>query len=215
MNYDFLLKAFPKSRITEFLPYLEEAFLFADINSIDEICFFFANAAAETAGFTDFEENLWYRAQTLADTWPNRYAVDKNAKVKKPNALANRIQKQPELIANLTYANRMGNGSPESGDGYKYRGRGPGQTTGLDQYMLVDKELNMNGKIVANPDMLLEPYFGLMAYVIQWKHKRMNELLNPVQFKKARIRWNGGTHGLAKVIIPKFNQLKNLMTIAL
>ncbi len=170
MDYSFLQKAFPNSRINEFLPYLDNAFSFAGINTVDEIAFFFANATAETKGFKDFEEDLWYRAERLAVVWPDRYAVNPKAKVKIPNALAKKIQKQPEVIANITYANRMGNGNPESGDGWRYRGRGPGQTTGEDQYTLVDRELNMNGKIVANPDMLLQPYFGLMAYAVQWKH---------------------------------------------
>lgn len=84
----------------------------------------------ESGGFTQVYENLNYSAQGLANTWPTRYAVDSRATQKVPNELAKKIQRQPEAIANHTYANRMGNGPVESGDGWKHRGMGFIQTTG-------------------------------------------------------------------------------------
>jgi putative chitinase len=50
--------------------------------------------------------------------WPTRFAINSNAKIKEPNALALSLHRNSEAIANNVYANRMGNGSVESGDGH-------------------------------------------------------------------------------------------------
>ena len=46
-----------------------------------------------------------------------------------------------EMIANIAYANRIGNGSVESGDGWKYRGRFFLQITGKENYTEVQKRI--------------------------------------------------------------------------
>lgn len=84
----------------------------------------------ESGQFTTVVENLNYSAQGLANTWPKRYAVDPRASIKIPNDIARSLHKKPEAIANLTYANRNGNGDVQSGDGWKHRGYGYLQTTG-------------------------------------------------------------------------------------
>ena len=43
-------------------------------------------------------------------------------------------EKLEEQIFNIVYADRIGNGDINSGDGFKYRGRGPIQLTGKDNY---------------------------------------------------------------------------------
>lgn len=95
---------------------------------------FFARCCVESGEFTKFTENLNYSAQGLADTWPERYAIDPKAKIKVPNALANKLNRKPEAIANNAYANRMGNGDEKSGDGWKHRGGGPIMITGKSMW---------------------------------------------------------------------------------
>jgi len=47
-----------------------------------------------------------------------------------------------KMIANIAYANRMGNGDIESEDGYKYRGAGALQITGKGNYIEVQKRID-------------------------------------------------------------------------
>lgn len=100
---------------------------------------FLAQLAHETGQLRTITENLNYSADGLANTWPGRFAqtsadgfylLSNGRKV--PNAQALALQRQPEKIANAVYANRMGNGGPETGDGWRYRGSGGIQLTGKD-----------------------------------------------------------------------------------
>jgi len=109
------------------------------LNKPDVFHEYIAQSAHESAGFTRFSENMNYSAQGLANTWPGRYAVDPKAKVKVPNALALKLERKPEAIANNAYANRMGNRDEKSGDGWTNRGGGAIQMTGADMYRLYGK----------------------------------------------------------------------------
>jgi hypothetical protein len=82
---------------------------------------FMAQLDHESGHFTRVEENLRYSAKRLRQIFPKYYKTDADAAAD---------EMQPQKIANRVYANRMGNGPPESGDGYKYRGRGLIQLTG-------------------------------------------------------------------------------------
>src|SRR4030042_544590 len=112
-----------------------------EINTPQRIAGFLAQTSHESGGYTMLTENLNYRAATLAACWPNRFAVlgaDKkpikeNGKLV-PTAVANAIAGKPELIANLVYSSRMGNGPAESGEGWAFRGRGLKQLTGKYNY---------------------------------------------------------------------------------
>lgn len=69
-------------------------------------------------------ENLDYSAKGLRSTFP-KYFGPKDAE---------RYAPKPDAIANRAYANRIGNGPEDSGDGWRYRGRGLVQITGRDNY---------------------------------------------------------------------------------
>jgi putative chitinase len=84
-------------------------------------------------------ENLNYSAQGLLATFPRYFSA----------ADARRYAHQPQRIANRAYANRMGNGNENSGDGWLYRGRGLVQITGKANYAKYD--------LVGSPDAALAP----------------------------------------------------------
>jgi len=101
------------------------------------------------------EENLNYSQQGLADTFPTRCSIYPKDTPRKPNAKAISIARKPVAIANYVYAHKNGNGDENSGDGWKFRGRGLPQTTGRINYKRFDCEYV--------PDKMLELDFSVKS----------------------------------------------------
>ena len=83
---------------------------------------FLAQCGHESGGFKAVSENLNYGAKGLLNIFKKYF---------KTIAQATAYERKPEKIANLVYANRMGNGNEASGEGFKFRGRGFIQLTVL------------------------------------------------------------------------------------
>ena len=172
-----------------------------EINTPQRVASFIAQTAHESGGYTMLTENLNYRAATLAACWPNRFAVlgaDKkpvkeNGKLV-PTAVANSIAGKPELIANLVYSSRMGNGPAESGEGWKYRGRGLKQLTGKDNYTRCGTALGLD--LVSNPDLLLEPMAAARSAGWFWKSNNLSTFADAGDIKGMTKKINGGFIGL-------------------
>ena len=128
-----------------------------DINTQLRMAAFLAQCAHESGNFRAIKENLNYRAETLRKIFPKYFPTDDLARqyASMPNP-----QKQ-EAIANRVYANRMGNGPEESGDGYRYCGRGLIQLTGKDNYTAFGKAINED--VIGNPDLVSTKYPLLSA----------------------------------------------------
>lgn len=131
------------------------------IDTPEGVASFLANVGVESASLTVLVENLNYSATGLANTWPNRYAVDPHVLHKIPNSIAYTIERQPVAIANNVYANRMGNGSESSGDGWKYRGQGLIQLTGRDNTLKFFAAAGL--PLNTDPAVLQEPQQGAMS----------------------------------------------------
>lgn len=102
---------------------------------------------AESNGFTVFKENLNYSFGGLMKYFP-RYFTQTEAM---------QYARRPEMIANRTYANRMGNGPESSGDGWKFRGRGAIQLTGKNNYQAFAKYAD-NLEIFCKPELVETQY---------------------------------------------------------
>ena len=171
-----------------------------EINTPQRIAGFLAQTSHESGGYTMLSENLNYRAATLAACWPNRFAVvgaDKkpikeNGKLV-PTAVANAIAGKPELIANLVYSSRMGNGPAESGEGWKFRGRGLKQLTGKDNYTRCGNALGVD--LVENPDLLLEPMYAARSAGWFWKSNNLSSFADAGDIKGMTKKINGGLIG--------------------
>ncbi|EZO03798.1 hypothetical protein AJ65_05829, partial [Pseudomonas aeruginosa 3578] len=76
------------------------------ITSLVRAAAFLAHVGHESGQLTRLVENLNYSARGLAATWPSRYRAADG----QPNALAQRLARNPRAIANNAYASRNGNG---------------------------------------------------------------------------------------------------------
>jgi len=172
-----------------------------EINTPQRIAGFLAQTSHESGGYTMLSENLNYKAATLAACWPNRFAVlgaDKkpikeNGKLV-PTAVANAIAGKPELIANLVYSSRMGNGPAESGEGWAFRGRGLKQLTGKYNYEKCGLGLGVD--LVSNPDLLLEPMYAARSAGWFWKTNALSTFADAGDIKGMTKKINGGYIGL-------------------
>ena len=183
------------------LPHVKAAFDRFGINTPMQVAAWIAQCAHESAGFKTLTENLNYSADTMAVVWPSRFAVlgpdKKPVKVKgknQPNKFALALHRQPEAIANTVYANRMANGNIESGDGWRYRGRGLKQLTGKDNYTRCGQGLGLD--LVANPDLLLTPEGASLSAAWFWSVNKCGPIADSGDFVALTKKINGGTIGL-------------------
>ena len=117
-----------------------------------KLAHFLSQCGHESGGFRVVNENLNYSAKGLMGIF-KKYFPD--------STKAEAYQRKPEKIANVIYANRMGNGNEASGEGYKYRGRGYIQLTGKQNYTAFGKAIGED--IAANPDLVATKYPLLSA----------------------------------------------------
>jgi putative chitinase len=138
------------------------------------------------AGLKTLEENLFYRAETLDKIFPKYF---KNA-----GRNAAEYAKQPEKIANIVYASRMGNGDTASGDGYKFRGRGAIQLTGRENYTNFGKTIGLTAEQVI--DYVQTKKGALESACWYWKSRNLNAACDASDIVKMTKLVNGGTIGL-------------------
>lgn len=152
---------------------------------------FFAQTAHETGNFKVFSENLNYSDVGLNTTFPKYF---KNA-----GRDAKEYSRQPEKIANVVYASRMGNGDTASGDGWKYRGRGAVQLTGKSNYQNFANHMN-DQSIMTNPDRVAEE-LAFESAIFFFDRNKLWDIadkgVDKVTILNMTKRINGGTHGLA------------------
>jgi len=180
-------------RAAKWLPHILEAMAKFGITTINEQATFLAQVAHESARLSRLEENLNYSADGLASNWPARY---RDKATGKPNQLALLLHRRPQAIANNCYANRMGNGDVASGDGWKYRGRGPIQITGRSNYERCGKDIGV--PLLSNPDLLLEPRAGALSAAWFWSQAGLDKYDDDQDMVAETKIINGGTNGLAE-----------------
>ena len=164
---------------------LKETFAKYKIDTPKRQAAFIGQCMHESNNFKTLTENLNYSARALMATWPSRFPNEE---------IANQYARQPEKIANKVYGGRMGNGSEETGDGWRYRGRGLKQLTGKDNYERCGSGLGVD--LVGNPDLLLDPKYAALSAGWFWSKHGLNDLADKGDFQTMTRRINGGLIGL-------------------
>ena len=157
-----------------------------DINTPLRLAHFLAQCAHESGGFRLMKENLNYSADGLNKIFPKYF---KNA-----GRDANAYARNPEKIANVVYASRMGNGPPESGDGWKFCGRGLIQLTGRNNYESLAETLEMT--LDETVEYLETAGGALESAAWFWANNGLNEIADADDIVRATKKVNGGTIGL-------------------
>lgn len=169
-----------------------------EINTSKRIAAFLAQSMHESANFTAIKENLNYRAETLTKIWPKYFPAD----------VAAEYAHKPEKIANRAYANRMGNGPEESGDGYKFCGRGLFQLTGHDNYESFADSIEMS---LDDLPAYLETFEGCVQSACWfWEKNNLNDLADTGDITLMTKKINGGTLGLEDRI-KHYNEILHLI----
>ena len=156
-----------------------------DINTVPRVAAFLAQTAHESGGYRAIKENLNYKAESLMRVWP-RYFPDM--------ATAQRYAHNQQAIANRAYANRMGNGPEESGDGWKFCGRGLIQLTGKDNYSRYAQSLEISLDEASEHLTTFEGCVQSAAWF--WEANNLNQYADNGDILTMTKRINGGTIGL-------------------
>ena len=147
---------------------------------------FIAQCGHECGNFKILEENLNYRAETLMKLWPKRFPT---------MDIANQYARNPKKIANMVYANRMGNRDEASGDGYRFRGRGCIQLTGHANYYHAGQALGED--FVMQPELVATPMYAALSAGFFWNTQKLNALADARDIKMMTKKINGAFIGLA------------------
>lgn len=156
-----------------------------DIDTAERMAAFLAQTAHESGGYRAIKENLNYRAVTLRKVFPRYFPTDE---------LAAQYANKPEQIANKVYGNRMGNGPEESGDGFRYCGRGLIQLTGKDNYTRYAQSLEISVEEASEHLLTFEGCVQSAAWF--WEANNLNRWADTGDILTLTKRINGGTIGL-------------------
>jgi putative chitinase len=116
-----------------------------------------ATAYGETGGrMQPITENMNYTsASRIEQVFPSR---------RRKGIPNSQLVRNPQKLANTVYADILGNGGPESGDGWRYRGHGLVQLTGKDNFARMGRLVGVD--LVKYPERSLEPDIAAKALIV-------------------------------------------------
>jgi len=155
--------------------------------NVTHLAEFVAQMAHESALFTRLQENLNYTTpERLMQVFPRYFPT---------RGVAMRFTNDPEKLANFIYddarrINKLGN--TQTGDGWRFRGRGLKQLTGRSNYAQYQNASNL--PVLTDPDLLLDPMTAADSAGWFWSSTGCDAVADDVLALTRKI--NGGQIGL-------------------
>jgi putative chitinase len=162
---------------------------------------FLAQVAHESGNFKFVRENLNYSAEGLLKVFPKYF----------DNNTAPLYARKPEMIANIVYESRMGNGNRNTGDGWRFKGRGYLQLTGKTNYKAFGEFIGVD--LLVNPDLVTTKYPLTSAAWFFEKNKLWaicDQGVDLATIRKVTQKVNGGYNGVSDRVT-KTNIFLNLL----
>lgn len=200
-----LLQAVPalyKPRLDSFVATFNMWAVHFGIDTPLRVVHYLAQVFHESAYLKSTEENLNYSAEALLRVWPKHFNMSN----------VDFYAHNPQRIANRAYANRMGNGSEASGDGYRFRGRGFIGTTGRANYKAYAESEWCVGDLMSHPEWLSKSPGDQKSSMFFWLQNNCNRFADADDVEGLTKRINGGLNGYDSrlALTKKFKEVFNV-----
>lgn len=158
------------------------------------VAHFLTQILHESNGLKSVRENMNYSAKRIVQVFGvNRHSAAVTV------AEAKKLANNPKALAERVYG--LGNprkskelGNIFNGDGYDFRGGGPLQTTGRDNYTRAGDVIGID--MAKHPELIERPKYILQPALIFWKSRSLNELADKNDIRGITKRINGGYNGM-------------------
>lgn len=142
---------------------------------------FVAQCRVESADFTRLEESMYYRTpERIRQVFPSRV---------RSTAAASKLARNPKALALAVYSGRLGNGGPETGDGWRFIGRGVMQLTGRANYAEAASALGRS--YLEDPGLVALPSDAALTAAWFWAARGCNALADAGEWDAITRRING------------------------
>lgn len=178
----------------KYLPFIQGTCKAYDITSRKRLSGFLSQIGHECDGLSVMQESLNYTVEALVERFGrHRISIEDAQKYgRAPGRPAN----QP-MIANLIYGGEWGRknlGNLEWGHGWKHRGMGGKQLTGLSNQKRCGEAIGED--FVNFPERLLMPVNAMLSAGWFWNDKKLNQVADAGDVERMTELVNGGHNGL-------------------
>ncbi|WP_405125771.1 glycoside hydrolase family 19 protein [Pseudomonas marginalis] len=173
-----------------FVPVLNAAMGKYGIVTRLRIAAFIAQIGHESGHLTRLVESLSYRADRIV-ALGNAASPGSRWRALVPRAAE--LAGSSVRMGNAVYGGRMGNGPEASGEGYLYRGRGPIQITGKDNYRACGDAIGVD--LIGNPELLEQPQYAALSAAWYWSVSGLNSLADAGDIQSIGSLINTGSKG--------------------